>query len=236
MTVSKMLVENLHHAWCSAIRNGNPIVVIYDSSPHLLYEYKDMESSYSGRQCWNKVSVSTEDVEKLYKLVVKASSSMSKVKCCRLSKKTNGFRLRIEDFETKEVQIHYVNLVLNRVAGFIDEESKVDSPLPVKLAEQKVAVNKEKKKMNDFSLSNLKDAIIDKVTHLDKKTITILAILALLLLIVGKYQDIKDILLGIKDKVKRSKNFKAMVEDGTNAINGLKKIVGIKDKGAKNEA
>ena len=85
--------------------------------------------------------------------------------------------------------------------------------------------------MGNFSLSDLKDAVIDKVTHLDRKTVTILAILALLLLIVGKYQTIKDILIGIKDKVKRSKNFKAMVEDGTKAVNSLKKIVGIKDKG-----
>lgn len=86
----------------------------------------------------------------------------------------------------------------------------------------------------DFSLSNLKDAFINKVTHLDRKTVMILAIIALLLLIVGKYQTIKDILIGIKDKVKRSKNFKAMVEDGTNAINSLKKIVGVKDKGDAN--
>ena len=90
--------------------------------------------------------------------------------------------------------------------------------------------------MKDFSLSNLKDAVIDKVTSLDKKTVTILAIIALLLLIVGKYQTIKDILIGIKDKVKRSKNFKAMVEDGTNALNSLKKLVGVKEtKAAKND-
>ena len=87
----------------------------------------------------------------------------------------------------------------------------------------------EKKKMNDFSLTNLKDALVNKITHLDKKTVTILAIIALVLLVVGKYQDIKDILIGIKDKVKRSKNFKAMVADGTAALDSLKKIVGVKD-------
>lgn len=89
--------------------------------------------------------------------------------------------------------------------------------------------------MKDFSLSNLKDVVVDKVRCLDRKTITILALIALVLLVVGKYQTIKDILIGIKDKVKRSKNFKAMIEDGTNAINGLKKIIGIKE-GAKDEA
>ena len=87
----------------------------------------------------------------------------------------------------------------------------------------------EMKRMNDFSLTNLKDALVNKITHLDKKTVTILALIALVLLVVGKYQDIKDILIGIKDKVKRSKNFKAMVADGTAAINSLKKIVGVKD-------
>ena len=87
----------------------------------------------------------------------------------------------------------------------------------------------EMKRMNDFSLTNLKDALVNKITHLDKKTVTILALIALVLLVVGKYQDIKDILVGIKDKVKRSKNFKAMVADGTAAIDSLKKIVGVKD-------
>ena len=84
--------------------------------------------------------------------------------------------------------------------------------------------------MKDFSLGNLKDAVVDKVRCLDRRTVTILALIVLVLLVVGKYQTIKDILIGIKDKVTRSKNFKAMIEDGTNAINGLKKIVGIKEK------
>ena len=96
-------------------------------------------------------------------------------------------------------------------------------------------VNKGEKKVKDFSLTNLKDALVDKVTSLDKKTITILAVIALLLLIVGKYQDIKDIAKGIKDKVTRSKNFKAMVADANSAVAGLKKIVGIKEKGTKDE-
>lgn len=101
--------------------------------------------------------------------------------------------------------------------------------------EKPCTVNKGEKKVKDFSLTNLKDALVDKVTSLDKKTITILAVIALLLLIVGKYQDIKDIAKGIKDKVTRSKNFKAMVADANNAVAGLKKIVGIKEKGTKDE-
>lgn len=104
----------------------------------------------------------------------------------------------------------------------------VDAPLPdidKKYKEKKG----EMKRMNDFSLTNLKDALVNKITHLDKKTVTILALIVLVLLVVGKYQDIKDILVGIKDKVKRSKNFKAMMADGTAAIDSLKKIVGVKD-------
>lgn len=93
----------------------------------------------------------------------------------------------------------------------------------------KVSTKERKEKVNDFSLENIKNAIVNKVTTLDKKTITILGIILLLLLIAMRYQDIKDILIGIKNKVKRSKNFKAMMEDGTNAVNSLKKIVGIKD-------
>lgn len=90
--------------------------------------------------------------------------------------------------------------------------------------------NKEELKVNEFSLTNLKDALVSKITSLDKKTVTILAIIALVLLVVGKYQDIKDIIKGIVDKVKKSKNFKAMVEDGSNAVKNLKKIVGIKER------
>ena len=90
--------------------------------------------------------------------------------------------------------------------------------------------NKEELKVNEFSLTNLKDALVNKITTLDRKTITILAIIALVLLVVGKYQDIKDIIKGIIDKIKKSKNFKAMVEDGSNAVKNLKKIVGIKER------
>lgn len=90
-------------------------------------------------------------------------------------------------------------------------------------------------KMKDFSLTNLKDAVINKVTNLDKKTISILAIIALILLIVCRYNDLKDIAKGIKDKITKSKNFKAMKEDANAALDSLKKIIGIK-KGADNES
>lgn len=90
-------------------------------------------------------------------------------------------------------------------------------------------------KMKDFSLTNLKDAVINKVTNLDKKTISILAIIALILLIVCRYNDLKDIAKGIKDKITKSKNFKAMKEDANAALDSLKKIIGIK-KGANNES
>lgn len=107
-------------------------------------------------------------------------------------------------------------------------------PLASEKPEEVVIVNskqnKEELKVNEFSLTNLKDALVNKITTLDRKTITILAIIALVLLVVGKYQDIKDIIKGIIDKIKKSKNFKAMVEDGSNAVKNLKKIVGIKER------
>ena len=104
------------------------------------------------------------------------------------------------------------------------------SEKPKEVAVTNSKQNKEELKVNEFSLTNLKDALVSKITSLDKKTVTILAIIALVLLVVGKYQDIKDIIKGIVDKIKKSKNFKAMVEDGSNTVKNLKKIVGIKER------
>lgn len=147
------------------------------------------------------------------------------IKVCYL--KDGNLRIRFDDSVTplpdraQAVQNLKQTIRQNVNVGVVDER------LP--LIDEKYKEKKGEKRMNDFSLTNLKDALVNKITHLDKKTITILALIALALLVVGKYQDIKDILIGIKDKVKRSKNFKAMVADGTAAIDSLKKIVGVKD-------
>lgn len=150
---------------------------------------------------------------------------ISEIKVCYL--KNGNLRIRFEESTTEEDRKHAIVRLKNVIRQNVNT-GKVDAPLPAVCDTYKEKKG-EKKKMNDFSLTNLKDALVNKITHLDRKTVTILAIIALSLLVVGKYQDIKDILIGIKDKVKRSKNFKAMVADGTAAIDSLKKIVGVKD-------
>lgn len=150
---------------------------------------------------------------------------ISEIKVCYL--KNGNLRIRFEGSTTEEDREH----AIERLKDVIKQNANTGvvyrrlSDIKNEHKEKKG----EKKKMNDFSLTNLKDALVNKITHLDRKTVTILAIIALSLLVVGKYQDIKDILIGIKDKVKRSKNFKAMIADGTAAIDSLKKIVGVKD-------
>lgn len=150
---------------------------------------------------------------------------ISEIKVCYL--KNGNLRIRFEGSTTEEDRKHAIVRLKNVIRQNVNT-GEVNAPLPAVCDTYKEKKG-EKKKMNDFSLTNLKDALVNKITHLDRKTVTILAIIALLLLVVGKYQDIKDILIGIKDKVKRSKNFKAMMADGTAAIDSLKKIVGVKD-------
>lgn len=151
--------------------------------------------------------------------------AIPEIKVCYL--KDGNLRIRFAEDTSKPDRIHAIQKLKQTIMQNVNTGT-VDAPLPVVYDKYKEKKG-EKKKMNDFSLTNLKDALVNKITHLDRKTVTILAIIALVLLVVGKYQDIKDILIGIKDKVKRSKNFKAMVADGTAALDSLKKIVGVKD-------
>lgn len=169
------------------------------------------------------------DTDVVYKLIFDNMGQwvqdIPEIKVCYL--KDGNLRIRFAE-DASELDR---TLAAQRLEQIIEQNvniGTVNAPLPVVYDKYKEKKG-EKKKMNDFSLTNLKDALVNKITHLDRKTVTILAIIALLLLVVGKYQDIKDILIGIKDKVKRSKNFKAMMADGTAAIDSLKKIVGVKD-------
>ena len=150
---------------------------------------------------------------------------ISEIKVCYL--KDGNLRIRFAEDTLEPDRIQAVQKLKQTIMQNVNTGTE-DAQLPVVYDKYKEKKG-EKKKMNDFSLTNLKDALVNKITHLDRKTVTILAIIALVLLVVGKYQDIKDILIGIKDKVKRSKNFKAMVADGTAALDSLKKIVGVKD-------
>lgn len=172
----------------------------------------------------------------LFDNVGKWVQAIPEIKVCHL--KDGNLRIRFEEGTTLSSRTQAVQRLKQTIRQNVNIGS-VGIPLPC--IDEKYEKYKEKKgeekRMNSFSLTNLKDALVNKITHLDKKTITILALIALVLLVVGKYQDIKDILVGIKDKVKRSKNFKAMVADGTAAIDSLKKIVGVKDnKETTNEA
>lgn len=151
---------------------------------------------------------------------------ISEIKVCYL--KDGNLRIRFAEDTLKPDRMQAIQKLKQTIIQNVNIGTTVDAPLPVVYDKYKEKKG-ENKKMNDFSLTNLKDALVNKITHLDRKTVTILAIIALVLLVVGKYQDIKDILIGIKDKVKRSKNFKAMVADGTAALDSLKKIVGVKD-------
>ena len=159
--------------------------------------------------------------------------AIPEIKVCHL--KDGNLRIRFEEDTTLFDRTQAVKRLKQTIIQDVSIGT-TDAPLP-RINEKYKEKKGEEKRMNDFSLTNLKDALVNKITHLDKKTVTILALIALVLLVVGKYQDIKDILIGIKDKVKRSKNFKAMVADGTAAIDSLKKIVGVKDnKETTNEA
>lgn len=159
--------------------------------------------------------------------------AIPEIKVCHL--KDGNLRIRFTEDASESDRRQAVQRLKQTIKQNVNIGS-VGIPLPC-IDEKYKEKKGEEKRMNSFSLTNLKDALVNKITHLDKKTITILALIALVLLVVGKYQDIKDILVGIKDKVKRSKNFKAMVADGTAAVNSLKKIVGVKDnKETTNEA
>lgn len=211
---------------------GEPDVIILPQKRNGLgYTFDDLDCAI--RHSIDDPDVSTLDhnidTDAVYKLIFdnigKWVKDIPEIKVCYL--KNGNLRIRFADdtsFRIREDTVARLEQIIKENVN----TGTVDAPLPV-IKDKHKEKKGEKKKMNDFSLTNLKDALVNKITHLDRKTVTILAIIALALLVVGKYQDIKDILKGIKDKVKRSKNFKAMVADGTAALDSLKKIVGVKD-------
>ena len=228
----------------------NNVFVVFDSTPGVVYEYDYYETYKAKAGYKTKNSIIRSDkpnsMDDVYAALAKATEDVVGIKVARLSKTSNGIRIR---FDCEGLSARERGYLIDAVLGNLDYvpgaiTAITDSvPTPAATPLTPVNVNKEVRStiakgkdrhMGDFSLTNLKDALVDKVTHLDRKTVMILAIIALILLIVGKYTTIKDILIGIKDKIKRSKNFKAMMEDGTNAVNSLKKIVGV--KGASDEA
>lgn len=218
---------------------------IYESTPDIVYYYRDFDDKYYTKtkikatlstlsslldistDYLNKIVDNRDFYETLYKEGCEYLKYNRPIKICRL-KTEAAIRIRFDlDKYSRGACTQAINTLITHDDLPKERQKSTDTS-----KEKKVI--KEKKKMEDFSLTNLKNALVSKITSLDKKTVTILALIALALLVVGKYQDIKDILIGIKDKVKRSKNFKAMVADGTAAVNSLKKIIGIKDEGKDN--
>ena len=225
----------------------SPTLKLFRGSENIAYFYENKEDAgytHKVRPVWSDQCPNLED---LYDHLGRITKELPNIKVARLTKKANGIRIRFEKpmhgnkYCAKEIWEEQIDKCIRNLKDIADMSDTAINPASYSedfntYWKDETNKEKEKEKMKDFSLSNLKDAVIDKVTSLDKKTVTILAIIALLLLIVGKYQTIKDILIGIKDKVKKSKNFKAMVEDGTNALNSLKKLVGVKEtKAAKND-
>ena len=233
-------VNALEQVLINAWTPNTPVIKFYKGTEHTIYLYKgtSADETYTEKIKWTS-SISKDEFGQLYELITAVIGCAPSIKYTRLTKSANGYRFRWGDNVTDCAS---ARLLLSTLFANIrqaiddcsidtpaDDKSVVDYEKCSTLTDTNSVANYErKKKMNDFSLTNLKDAIVNKVTNLDKKTVSILAILALLLLVVGKYNTIKGLVVGIKDKVTGSDDFKAMVADGTKAIDSLKKIVGVK--------
>ena len=244
MSEYQLMHELLNVAYNEAATSTVLCMKVFKGSENCIYFYEDSkgENPYTYKRGWTSYCFDSDNtfIENFFEFLVKYTENLPAIKVARLQKKANGIRIRFdENYSTQEGLDSLLNLinrayVMSKSPTSVKPESTQAKPEPtiwVRKPAPCVATEKKGNKMGDFSLSNLKDALVDKITHLDRKTVMILSIIALLLLIAGKYNTIKDILAGIKNKVKNSDNFKAMVTDGTNAINSLKKIVGVKGKG-----
>lgn len=230
----RLVVQLLKTMWWGQYKYNDRFSVfkIYLSTPRMLYTYPDTskESTYINRTTWCTEPITSDDMMLIYTKLAKCIGSNTEIKYLVGS---NGKYVRLR-FDTDASKSNVETLVHHIIAKLASDQAhpEMDQPKPETRVVQQP---KETKQMNDFSLTNLKNAIIDKVTHLDKKTVTLLGILVLLLLIATRYNDIKDILNGIKNKIAKSENFKAMKSDAAHAVDGLKRIIGVK-KGDNDEA
>ena len=251
MSENQLIHELLNVAYNEAATSTVLCMKVFKGSENCIYFYGDSkgENPYTYKHNWTSHRFDSDNtfIENFFEFLVKYTENLPAIKVARLQKKANGIRIRFdENYSTQEGldSLHSLiekTYVMSKSPTPVKPEptqakseptqAKPEPTIWVRKPAPCVATEKKGNKMGDFSLSNLKDALVDKITHLDRKTVMILSIIALLLLIAGKYNTIKDILAGIKNKVKNSDNFKAMVTDGTNAINSLKKIVGVKGKG-----
>lgn len=237
MSQYQWMHQLLDRAYKDILAKGFSCMKIFKGSEDWMYCYADNkgEDPYTFKSLWtdHQFKPGNTFLDDFYQFLVEYTAEMPMIKVARLQKKANGIRIRIDENYSDEDGWEAIDKLRTVASALADTQTPVE-PEPTSPAHkpaQYVATEKKGNNMGDFSLSNLKDALVDKITHLDRKTVMILSIIALLLLIAGKYNTIKDILSGIKNKVKNSDNFKAMVTDGTNAINSLKKIVGVKGKG-----
>ena len=240
MSENQLIHELLSVAYHEAATSTVLCMKVFKGSENYIYFYEDSkgENPYTHKHNWTSHRFDPDNtfIENFFEFLVKYTENLPTIKVARLQKKANGIRIRFDENYSTQGGLNSLLTLIER-AHVMSNSSTPAKPEPITSVRKPapcVATEKKGNKMGDFSLSNLKDALVDKITHLDRKTVMILSIIALLLLIAGKYNTIKDILTGIKNKVKNSDNFKAMVTDGTNAINSLKKIVGVKDKGDAN--
>ena len=240
MSENQLIHELLNVAYNEAATSTVLCMKVFKGSENYIYFYEDSkgENPYMYKHNWTSHRFDSDNtfIENFFEFLVKYTENLPAIKVARLQKKANGIRIRFdENYSTQEGLNSLHNLIEKTyIMSNLPTPAKPEPTIWVRKSAPCVATEKKGNKMGDFSLSNLKDALVDKITHLDRKTVMILSIIALLLLIAGKYNTIKDILAGIKNKVKNSDNFKAMVTDGTNAINSLKKIIGVKGKGEAN--
>lgn len=239
MSQYQLMHDLLDRAYKDILVKEFSCIKIFKGSEDWMYCYADNkgEDPYTFKSLWTAHQFKPDNtfLDDFYQFLVEYTAEMPMIKVARLQKKANGIRIRLYENYSEEDGWEALDKLRTVASALADAQVPLPAPVaPDQKAwkpAQYVATEKKGNNMGDFSLSNLKDALVDKITHLDRKTIMILSIIALLLLIAGKYNTIKDILTGIKNKVKNSDNFKAMVTDGTNAINSLKKIVGVKGKG-----
>lgn len=219
----------LLHNWTKKL----PVIKIFNGTAGVVYFYesKSTDARYAVKERYES-NISDEMLQDMMATLTSCIGDYPKIKYATLSKNTSGFRLRFNveeypDIDTKsEINTLFALAILKYKYSSANDAPQ--TPVSTYTGNTCTPKTERKNKMNDFSLTNLKDALVDKVTNLDKKTISILAIIALVLLVVGKYNTIKGLVVGIKDKVTGSDDFKAMVADGTKAIDSLKKIVGVK--------
>lgn len=231
----EMIHDLLVRATRDMLNNGFICMKVFKGTENILYFYRDAkgDEQYSRKLAWTSCNIDDYFIDNFYAFLTDYTADLPVIKVARLQKKANGVRLRFDEDYSKQDALDSMRKLAAKASFLAEASADASTPAkPLGITDSSyVATEKKGNKMGDFSLANLKDALVNKITHLDRKTVMILSIIALLLLIAGKYNTIKDILSGIKNKVKNSDNFKAMVTDGTNAINSLKKIVGVKSKG-----